>query len=158
MYISYIVLCDIHMMKLMYVYVQTLIMLLRLGMHTKDINKNKIKNKLNLIRIVNSTSSCMLPWQWLINDSVSMMTFRFHDDFPFPWWLSVSMMTLTLFVYSERDDTTDNMSDDDDDGGDAASEEGEISYHGNKINSLWLPWWRYYITLNKLAINDSQIV
>ena len=31
-------------MKLMYVYVQTLIMLLRLGMHTKYINKNKNKN------------------------------------------------------------------------------------------------------------------
>ena len=41
MYISYIVLCDIYIMKLMYVYVQTLIMLLRLGMHTKYINKNK---------------------------------------------------------------------------------------------------------------------
>ena len=44
MYISYIVLCDIYIMKLMYVYVQTLIMLLRLGMHTKYINKNKNKN------------------------------------------------------------------------------------------------------------------
>ena len=41
MYISYIVLCDIYIMKLMYV--QTLIMLLRLGMHTKYINKNKTK-------------------------------------------------------------------------------------------------------------------
>ena len=41
MYISYIVLYDMHMMKLMYVYVQTLIMLLRLGMHTKDINKKQ---------------------------------------------------------------------------------------------------------------------
>ena len=39
MYISYIVLCDIYIMKLMYVYVQTLIMLLHLGMHTKYINK-----------------------------------------------------------------------------------------------------------------------
>ena len=48
MYISYIVLCDIYIMKLMYVYVQTLIMLLRLGMHTKYINKNKTKTNLFL--------------------------------------------------------------------------------------------------------------
>ena len=34
------------MMKLMYVYVQTLIMLVRLGMHTKDINKDKKKKKI----------------------------------------------------------------------------------------------------------------
>ena len=47
MYISCIVLCDIYIMKLMYVYVQTLIMLLRLGMHTKYINKNKNKFKKN---------------------------------------------------------------------------------------------------------------
>ena len=45
MYISYIVLCDIYIMKLIYVYVQTLIMLLRLGMHTKYINKNKNKKQ-----------------------------------------------------------------------------------------------------------------
>ena len=44
MYISYIVLCDMYMW---YVYVQTLIMLLRLGMHTKDINKNKTKQNKN---------------------------------------------------------------------------------------------------------------
>ena len=47
MYISYIVLCDIYIIKLMYVYVQTLIMLLRLGMHTKYINKNKTKTNKN---------------------------------------------------------------------------------------------------------------
>ena len=43
-HISYIVLCDIHMMKLKYVYVQTLIMLLRFGMHTKDKNKTRTIN------------------------------------------------------------------------------------------------------------------
>ena len=99
MYISYIVLCDIYIMKLMYVYVQTLIMLLRLGMHTKYINKNKTKTMHFFIQC-RSTEINIISW--------NINKISFNVMYTFTWgggggWHSVTLSSMTMFqhLYSQ---------------------------------------------------------